>query len=214
MQIFNLNDKDKKGFTLAEVLITIGIIGVVAAITIPALQSNIQKQQFKSGAKKAYNQLSNAIELVKQDEGGKIPIGFYFSSGAFKNAIVKKMNVTIDGTYNIAGLAFTPSLGNLNGYGSMIYEDDGQWVTTDGMFYAFDCDRPSFAVDVNGYKEGPNKWGWDVFEFYIDSTNDKLIPMGAPGTPLLASVYCIRGSNSSLFMGMGCMYYVMQGIDY
>ncbi len=42
----------RKGFTLAEVLITLGIIGVVAAITIPSLITNYQKTvtSFKSSA--------------------------------------------------------------------------------------------------------------------------------------------------------------------
>ena len=37
-----------KGFTLAEVLITLGIIGVVAAMTIPALMNNVRATKLKS----------------------------------------------------------------------------------------------------------------------------------------------------------------------
>ena len=43
----------KKGFTLAEVLITLAIIGVVAAIAIPSVISNTQQQEFKTGLKKS-----------------------------------------------------------------------------------------------------------------------------------------------------------------
>lgn len=39
--------QNKKGFTLAEVLITLGIIGVVAAITIPTLIANTRSQQYR-----------------------------------------------------------------------------------------------------------------------------------------------------------------------
>ena len=46
------------GFTLAEVLITLGIIGVVAAMTIPTLISNTNGAQFKTGFKKALSTLS------------------------------------------------------------------------------------------------------------------------------------------------------------
>ena len=48
------------GFTLAEVLITLGIIGVVAAMTIPTLISNTNGSQFKSAYKKALSTLSQA----------------------------------------------------------------------------------------------------------------------------------------------------------
>ena len=49
------------GFTLAEVLITLGIIGVVAAMTIPTLISNTNGAQFKSAYKKALSTLNQAI---------------------------------------------------------------------------------------------------------------------------------------------------------
>lgn len=48
------------GFTLAEVLITLGIIGVVCAMTIPTLMNNIQDEQFKAAYKKAYSTASQA----------------------------------------------------------------------------------------------------------------------------------------------------------
>lgn len=54
-------------FTLAEVLITLGIIGVVAAITIPTLVNNIQDQQWKTAYKKAYSTLSQALLSANTD---------------------------------------------------------------------------------------------------------------------------------------------------
>ena len=49
------------GFTLAEVLITLGIIGVVAAMTIPTLISNTNGAQFKTAYKKALSTLNQAV---------------------------------------------------------------------------------------------------------------------------------------------------------
>ena len=51
----------KKGFTLAEVLITLGIIGVVAAMTLPTLMQNYQKKVAVERAKKAYAEISLAL---------------------------------------------------------------------------------------------------------------------------------------------------------
>ena len=58
------------GFTLAEVLITLGIIGVVAALTMPALITNYQKQQTINTLKKSYSILQQAIKLseLKNDD--------------------------------------------------------------------------------------------------------------------------------------------------
>ena len=58
-----------KGFTLAEVLITLMIIGVVAALTIPSVISNYQQQEFKTGLKKAVSVLNAAIQANIAIEG-------------------------------------------------------------------------------------------------------------------------------------------------
>ena len=57
--------KKQLAFTLSEVLITIGIIGVVAAITLPSVISNIQGMQYRAKVKKVYSSLSQAVSLAK-----------------------------------------------------------------------------------------------------------------------------------------------------
>lgn len=57
------------GFTLAEVLITLGIIGVVAALTIPQLVSNYQKKVVPIRLKKMYNTLWDAIHMAEEENG-------------------------------------------------------------------------------------------------------------------------------------------------
>ncbi len=53
----------QEGFTLAEVLITLAIIGVVAAVAIPSVISNSQQQEFKTGLRKAVSVLNSAITM-------------------------------------------------------------------------------------------------------------------------------------------------------
>ena len=55
-QMKNLNE----GFTLAEILITLGIIGVVAALTIPTLIANTNSAKFRSQFKKSFSTLKQA----------------------------------------------------------------------------------------------------------------------------------------------------------
>ena len=65
----NLVSSKKVAFTLAEVLITLGIIGVVAAMTIPTLISNYQEKELVTRAKKALAQVNNAIDLARAENG-------------------------------------------------------------------------------------------------------------------------------------------------
>lgn len=57
------------GFTLAEVLITLGVIGVVAAMTLPTLIQNYQKQVTINRLKETYSILSQAIKMSELDNG-------------------------------------------------------------------------------------------------------------------------------------------------
>ena len=59
----------RAGFTLAEVLITLGIIGVVAAMTIPNLIANTRSSQYRSAFKKAVSTLSQAARMSEAQYG-------------------------------------------------------------------------------------------------------------------------------------------------
>ena len=59
----------KNGFTLAEVLITLAIIGVVATLTLPALMTNTAEQQAKTALKKGINTLTEAAQMNQAIDG-------------------------------------------------------------------------------------------------------------------------------------------------
>ena len=59
----------KKAFTLAEVLITLSIIGVIAAITVPTLMTNIEHQKTAVFLKKAHTVLNQATKMSTVDNG-------------------------------------------------------------------------------------------------------------------------------------------------
>ena len=74
----------KPAFTLAEVLVTLGVIGIVAAMTLPMLAKNYQfyvrQQQFK----KAYAELSIAVQKTQIDMGEGVKCYYRYENHAAK----------------------------------------------------------------------------------------------------------------------------------
>lgn len=70
-----------RGFTLAEVLITLGIIGLVAAMTMPSLIQDHRKKVTSARLKKFYNTMSQALILSENDNG---PAGEWEKEGAIR----------------------------------------------------------------------------------------------------------------------------------
>lgn len=171
-------------FTLAETLITLGIIGVVAALTIPILNTNIQKE-FQTQYKKAFSISAQAItsasgntELVYVPAAANNTarnINFYYFRSYFK--------VSDDcGTVDSAGsptYAATPTDCWANGeqYNSQPSSSNlVSFIDNSGMTWAQYSPNASSAsnlilVDTNGIK-GPNVFGQDRFPIYIvDGSN-------------------------------------------
>ena len=70
-------------FTLAEVLITLGVIGVVAVLTIPAVISHYEKKVIEEGFKKTYSDLYNLIKRSEADNGTYEEWDYTLSSANF-----------------------------------------------------------------------------------------------------------------------------------
>lgn len=114
----------KKGFTLAEVLITLGIIGIVAAITIPVLNNYFSELSTASSVKKVQSILSQALTQYASDNGclGNLANCGLFNNGATEteaghlaawNALKPYLKVIKDcGTQTNQG-CFTPNINYL-----------------------------------------------------------------------------------------------------
>jgi len=194
-----------KGFTLAEVLITLGIIGVVAALTLPSLIANYKKQTYVTQLKKAYSTWNEGIKLMLAtdgvdyindtefaktvlDSGQTVFDGNATSSVPAAVGILRKYIKIINTEDSSTGRTFK-NLGNSSTYttGSnyeKLYLADGAVCyvrisyldrTTNDNF-----NNGSMFIDINGEK-GPNIRGRDVFYFYIDKTG-LLIPCNAEQT--------------------------------
>lgn len=173
------------GFTLAEVLITLGIIGVVAALTLPNLIANYQKKELNTRFAKVYSTYSNALVQIIE-ENGDVPECYYFNGYSkvaecesfFKNYI-KKLNIVKycdkNGVINKCIPEYTKYNAEDNnaacpGFKKSIIETISKsWVLPDGstaFTYYNGSAMPVFAIDINGFQK-PNKGGYDLFSFTI-----------------------------------------------
>ena len=109
----------KKGFTLAEVLVTLLVIGVIAALTIPQLINSTEERQFKTAYKKAVSTIANATELMEANEVS--------CSVATNEDLAKCMKHAIKGT----------TLSNLFMPEALADDDNNILVTQDGMVFQF-----------------------------------------------------------------------------
>ncbi len=187
-------------FSLAEVLITLGIIGVVAAMTLPALINNIQDAQFKSAWKKEYSVINQAYEKMKYDNGNDLsgffdrPTGNYFPEpftdefstyfSTIKKCLMKTSDIwNICGTYSsIDETTYKTLSGGYILHQELVY---GNFVLADGahlFFRTYQQNKFIVWVDVNGFGKKPNTLGRDLYGLIM--TKDKIIPLGANGSHL------------------------------
>ena len=135
--------KRLKGFTLAEVLITLAIIGVVAAISIPSVISNSQQQEFKTGLRKAVSVLNSAITMNMAIDG-ESP---YDNADLF-NYLQRHMSV-MKTTSKLQWQGWYLSDDKQVEYASGV---NGAFYTTDGMRFEFDDIRTSEMSSKFGLK--------------------------------------------------------------
>lgn len=146
----------KLGFTLAEVLITLGIIGVVAAMTIPSLMNQTGQAEFKTGMKKALSVLNQAVTmnvaLDGNDFGSLTGTTTQSTSNSLYSMFVARMNIVNTGGSSIIGGPFAPALSNYT-----LFFNDGMAITFPQSASSCTSASPcNLVVDVNGLKK-PNQ---------------------------------------------------------
>ena len=175
----------KQGFTLAEVLITMALIGVVASMTLPTLSVNVQKQQIGPALAKAINTLESANRLALQTENvrtlNQLPNA--------TNGYLEAMRPYIQ--YSYVGSIKRPYTGTTHTNTHRMYS------TKDGIDYIYENSNPAriqdnvnylpisysgsyynnIQIDVNGNNKGPNALGRDLFVVIVD-TKGVVIPYG------------------------------------
>ena len=180
----------KNGFTLAETLITLGIIGIIAAIKIPNLITSHQKKVTVTKLQKSISILNQAYRLSYEDvgePGDAFELGCETYFKTYWEPYIK--GVTLCNNSNCAykdGVSHPK--GTTQGMGGD-YKDNilCPFLTMDETLYivftgstAEDKTVPSstIAVDINGNKKGPNRFGKDFFYLSRLEEGKGVVPMG------------------------------------
>lgn len=231
----NKNRFSKQGFTLAETLITLGIIGVVAAISIPALMNKTNNAELKAQYKKVYSDLTQATMDIISENGGTL-VGAFSSSTNMKNTYKEHLSVAKDceegasegicwhtfGTYKSfngvdavnSDQSKRPALVLNNGAlvsfqrsESPIYLGDDNCTATCGS--TLRCGW--LLIDVNGFKK-PNIVGKDIFAINILKTG--LTHGGSGDSTSCDYNNCGSTATAGCWAGFGCGAWIIQGKDY
>lgn len=217
--------QSKKAFTLAEVLITLGVIGVVAALTIPGLFSNYRKKQLQTQIKADYSIIQQTLRFAEDDgvsydmaiqDGSDASMREWFDSFMAPHLKVEQICYNSPGCWHKSGIVKSltgnpPKYENNNGIGGNIITfkiANGTMFNIDGNtaedMASFGLDTTSdgltFYFDANGSRN-PNRVGVDIYIMVWSSQG--LVPAGYNRTPAEVEANCLRGD------GYFCLQYVV-----
>ncbi|MDR1327178.1 MAG: type II secretion system GspH family protein [Heliobacteriaceae bacterium] len=219
----------KSGFTLAEVLITLGIIGVVAALTMPSLITKYKEKEAAARLKKTYSTLANAYMLARNEHGdvtdwfevNSTPL----NSQQFFENLKPYLNVTKD--CGLGPGCFTPGfVKTLDGRDYFDYDstaNEYHIVLADGTSLIFmlpytDCQGVdvkcgNIKIDIDGLR-GAYTLGKDFFT--LDIHRDGIYPSGAQmDTTFPFENYCNKSKTTNA-NGRSCTAWVIynENMDY
>ncbi len=201
----NFAGSGKNAFTLVEVLITLGIIGVVAAMTLPTLINKTHNKELQTAFLKTYSELNQVAELYVADNGISVAEESAGNNGQGMPAnIANKIFGYYKGSKQMGqGQVAADEQGNFTPFYAMNSLNGNAFsggTNAGGADSSFLCDNTSFlnnltgalmilndrpilgqngpviCVDVNG-KKGPNRFGLDYFLF-IFTVDGRVLPMG------------------------------------
>ncbi|MBQ2870752.1 type II secretion system protein [bacterium] len=190
---FNKN----KAFTLAETLITLAVIGVVATLTIPTLQQKYTEHITVSRVKKFYSTISNAYAQAVNEHGPvdtwETPMTKSGTLNLVETLIKPYFKISKDCGFSNEQNCIPEITYQLNGtsqgknYSQNVYTNYYKLMLEDGSsvwFRGNDDDAfISIFLDINGTKK-PNQRGKDFFGFHVinNGSGYVLIPGGLPNS--------------------------------
>ena len=182
-------------FTLAETLIVMGIIGVVAALTLPNLNSSTGDREKVAKVKKIYQNIdetfARAVAVYGPTSEWGIGDTFDDKNVRIANRFKDFLKIQKDCGYNTGDLSCYNDLNDgkrLNWLGN---QDENAWscsanqnnrvILADGTGMGFRVHSAKYwviCVDIDGPKKGRSRYGEDIFAFLYFNDNSTLVPEG------------------------------------
>lgn len=223
--------KKKKAFTLAEVLITLGIIGIIAAMTLPTLVAKYKKLVIETSLKKTYSELQNLVKISEAANGdwhewdGSKPITRYVEQyfapyihltrcNSKHQCFIPIPRSPFFGWYNPTATAQPGDLQETNSEFVTYNLNDGRSIMFQKEYHPdLNYVTLNIIVDVNG-KRGRTVMGQDVFVFSLCNfrgITDRLkVGPGASWsenfTTERLTTDCIKNLPYVLFKGSACIH--------
>ena len=192
----------QSGFTLTEILLAIAIVGIIAALVLPAIVTNYQNRALNIGFEREYKTISGAVKNLAVSEN---KVNFYSTmmyadkesdtyeetSGKFIKKYLKVSKYCGDSN----GDCFADKYYNYNEttHKKEIYEPAYKGACASLKNGASICIKPKIGtgpiiglIDVNG-KKGPNVFGRDLRNFTIDPKVEKISSSGTTSEVLSTS---------------------------
>lgn len=219
-------------------MVTLGIIGIVAALTLPNLIANHREKETVVRLKKAYSTISQAYLMMLNDYGE--PYNWSVPSleeNSWSDIIImfskyiNDVKVCVDDTNKQR--CFPKTVKDLHNLGSVATPNSVSLIMPDGVVIGIDhpaganlssimnCNVArdlnyycfSIIVDVNGNK-GPNSWGHDTFAFQANPT--RIVPRGGLGSHGACCDPTTKSAGASWPNGSGCGAWIIEqgNMDY
>ena len=222
-------------------MITLGIVGVVAALTLPNLIADHRKKVLENQFKSMYSLIYQALILTKQDLGSdslfmdyaeySSELAIYPRAAEFKTAFYKRMKVVCNislkmDDYSIYSDRRIKLYANNKDFSLAIPDK----ILSNGAIIRVEIGSSiagrqiSFTTDING-KKGPNRFGHDLFVFRIQDASDKLVgakkikdytedelgDLSSGGINNLMGLPCSKNSKQTA-NGVGCAWYAINDV--
>lgn len=213
----------QKAFTLAETLIVIGVIGIVAALTLPNLNSSTGDKETVTRVKKIQATLMEANDRAVAVYG---PVSEWKSdilSMTWPDRVSEFLKLSKDCTDNTNNACANMLKGDLDYNGGRVLAfADGATMYIEGDEYYSECNgsngfdsyltkdicMPYIKIDINGPNKGKNKYGHDIF-VYAMSDSKGILPMMSSS---------LEGQLEDCFNSgwLGCTWWVLEygNLDY